>query len=246
MRFDVISIFPQLILESFNFGITGRALRDGLVDLKTWDIREFSENRTKRVDDRPYSGGPGMLMQVEPLMNAINAAKKDSHELSHVIYMSSQGPRLTQDRINKLSTLPHLIILAGRYEGIDERVIENGVDEEISIGDFVVSGGEIPALLLMDSITRELEGALGDSRSNKQESFKDGLIEYPQYSRPEKSSFGNVPPVLLGGDPKEINRWKLKYSLLKTLRNRPDLMAERDFSPLELELLNEIKDEDKY
>ena len=244
MRFDVITLFPEIISQTFSFGVTGRALKRGLIELYTWNPRDYTSSPSGRVDAKPYSGGPGMVMQVDPLMQAIEAAKYDSSQPAHVVYMSAQGSPLNQTKIRELLALPKIILLSGRYEGIDQRAINHGVDEEISIGDFIVSGGELPSLIVMDSITRLIPGVLGDEDSKRVESFEDGLLEYPQYTRPENSDYGKVPKVLLSGDPKAIERWKLKQSLSKTLKNRPDLISSREFSTIEKELLNEIKDEE--
>ena len=246
MRFDVVTLFPEIISKTFSFGVTGRALVKGLIEIKTWNPRNYSSNATNRVDDKPYSGGPGMVMQVEPLMKAIEAIKSDVSSKTHVIYMSAQGKSLNQQKIKELSILPRITIISGRYEGIDQRAIDRGIDEEISIGDFIASGGELPAMILMDSVTRVLEGVLGHNNSTAEESFENGLLEYPHYTRPNKSKYGEVPSVLLSGNSKDIERWKLKMSLAKTLLVRPDLLKGRLFSSLEKELLNEIKDEEKY
>lgn len=244
MRFDVITLFPEIISQTFSFGVTGRALERGLIELYTWNPRDYTSSPSRRVDAKPYSGGPGMVMQVDPLMRAIEAAKCDSSQPTHVVYMSAQGSPLNQTKIRELLALPKIILLSGRYEGIDQRTINNGVDEEISIGDFIVSGGELPSLIVIDSITRLIPGVLGDGDSKRVESFEDGLLEYPQYTRPENSDYGKVPKVLLSGDPKAIERWKLKQSLSKTLKNRPDLISIKELSTFEKELLNEIKDEE--
>ena len=246
MRFDVVTLFPEIISKTFSFGVTGRALVKGLIEIKTWNPRNYSNNATNRIDDKPYSGGPGMVMQVEPIMKAIEAINNDVSSQTHVIYMSAQGKSLNQQKIKELSILPRITIISGRYEGIDQRVIDRGIDEEISIGDFIASGGELPAMILMDSVTRVLEGVLGHNDSTAEESFENGLLEYPHYTRPNKSKYGEVPSVLLSGNSKDIERWKLKMSLAKTLLVRPDLLKGRLFSSLEKELLNEIKDEEKY
>ena len=244
MRFDVISLFPDLIENALKHGITGRALKDSKVILGTLDPRRFANKPDGRLDDRPYGGGSGMVMQAAPLIKAIKKAKKNSKN-PYVVYMSPQGKVFDQNKVKEFAKKEHLIIVCGRYEGIDQRVLDTEIDEESSVGDFVLSGGEIPSLVLIDAISRFLEGVVGDPKSVETDTFSNGLLKYPQYTRPELSEFGDVPKVLLSGDHKLIKRWQLKQSLLKTRKNRPDLLKNRDFSEEEEEIMKEIIREDE-
>ena len=244
MLFDVISLFPELIESSFKKGISGRALKNSMITLRTWNPRDFSESTKGRVDDRPYGGGPGMVMLADPLIKAIRRAKEKSKK-PYVIYMSPQGKLFTQSKAKEFSKREHLVIVCGRYEGIDQRVLDTEVDEECSIGEFIVSGGEVPALLLMDSVSRVIEGVLGDPRSVSKDTFSNGILKHPQYTRPESCTYGDVPTVLLSGNHREIKKWQLKQSLAKTKKNRPDLLKSKDFSEVEKDLLGEIVREEK-
>jgi len=223
MRIDVVTLFPEMIREQVRYGIQGRAIDKGLLQVATWNPRDYSLDRHGSVDDRPYGGGPGMVMQVQPLRAALHAARADG-EPAQVIYLSPQGRRLDQARARELAGRQRLILLAGRYEGIDERVIDLEVDEELSIGDYVLSGGELPALVVMDAVTRLLPGALGDADSAGQDSFMDGLLDYPHYTRPEEINGMQVPDVLVGGHHAEIRRWRYKQALGRTWLRRPDML----------------------
>ncbi len=242
MQIEAISLFPQMF-DALNCGITGRAIKQQRLIIDVINPREFTSNVHQTVDDRPYGGGPGMVMMVEPLNQAINAAKAKLEQPAKVIYLSPQGKPLTQAAIKEFSTQPGLILLAGRYEGIDERLIESAVDEEWSLGDYVISGGELAALVLIDAITRLLPGALGDAESAEQDSFMHGLLDHPHYTRPEKLESDTVPSVLLSGDHKAIKRWRLKQSLGRTWLRRPDLLETRELSHDEQQLLQEFKKE---
>ena len=244
MLFDVISLFPELIESSFKKGITGRAIKKSVINLRTWDPRDFAESTKGRIDDRPYGGGPGMVMLADPLIKAIRRAKENSKN-SYVIYMSPQGKMFNQSKAKEFSKKEHLIIVCGRYEGIDQRVLDMEVDEECSIGEFIVSGGEIPALLLMDSVSRVIEGVLGDPRSASKDTFSNGILKHPQYTRPESCIYGDVPTVLLSGNHREIKKWQLKQSLAKTKKNRPDLLKSKNLSEIEKEIIEEIVSEEK-
>ncbi len=222
-RIDVVTLFPEMIRAQSDYGIQGRAIKLGLLELVTWNPRDYSRDRHRAVDDRPYGGGPGMVMQVQPLRDAIRAARAAAGA-APVMYLSPQGQRLTQPRVRELAGLERLILVAGRYEGIDERVIETEVDAELSIGDYVLSGGELPVLVLVDAITRMLPGALGDADSAQQDSFMDGLLDYPHYTRPEAVDGQRVPATLLGGNHAEIHRWRQKQALGRTWQRRPDLL----------------------
>ena len=244
MRFDVISLFPDLIKNAFTYGVTGRALQDKKVILGTLNPRDFTTNFNGRIDDRPYGGGPGMIMQAEPMISAIKEAKKNSGN-PHTIFMSPQGKTFDQDKAIELSKAVHLIIVCGRYEGIDQRIIDTEIDEECSVGEYILSGGEIPALVIMDSVSRIIEGVVGDPDSVLNDTFSSGLLKHPQYTRPESSKYGEVPKVLLSGDHELIRKWQLKQSLLKTKENRPDLLKDRRSNAEEESLLEEIISEEK-
>ena len=241
MRLGVISIFPEMFQALTDYGVSGRALTSGLVTMEAWNPRDFTFDRHQTVDDRPYGGGPGMLMKVEPLKLAIEAAKAKLGSQSKVIYLSPQGETLTQNKAEALAKEESLIFLAGRYEGIDERLIQTQVDEEISIGDYVLSGGELAAMVVMDSVIRLRPEVLGHDQSAVEDSFVDGLLDCPHYTRPEVYEGMKVPDVLLSGDHKKIERWRLKQALGRTWQRRPDLLAERPLNDEEHALLQEFK-----
>jgi len=241
-RIDVISLFPEMF-EAINVGITGRAIRNGLIDIGISNPRDFTRDRHKTVDDRPYGGGPGMLMKVQPLKDAILSIKNDSVAQSRpakVVYLSPQGQPLTQNVVKELSANEQLILLAGRYEGVDERLIEHYVDYECSIGDYVLSGGELPAMVLIDALIRLIPGALGHNDSALNDSFYSGLLDHPHYTRPEDFEGERVPDVLLSGDHKKIEQWRLKQSLGRTWQRRPDLLDSRQLNEQEQQLLQEF------
>jgi tRNA (guanine37-N1)-methyltransferase len=238
VRFDVISLFPEMF-DAMRVGIGGRAIERGQVELALWNPRDYTSDPHRNVDDRPYGGGPGMVMTVEPLQRAIAQARKAAPE-SRVVYLSPQGARLDQDAVRRLAAQPGLILLAGRYEGVDERLIEACVDEEWSIGDYVLSGGELPAMVLMDAVTRLLPGVLGHADSADQDSFADGLLDCPHYTRPELAEGRTVPDVLMSGDHERIRRWRLQQALGRTWLRRPDLIETRRLSSEEQDLLDEF------
>ena len=242
MRIDVVTLFPEMIRAQAGYGIQGRAIARGLVELVTWNPRDYTLDRHGSVDDKPYGGGPGMVMQVQPLRAAIQAARSVESR-APVIYLSPQGVRFTQDTARRLAGRERLILLAGRYEGIDERLIDMEVDEEISIGDYVLSGGELPVLVVMDAVTRLLPGALGDADSAREDSFMDGLLDYPHYTRPEQIEERRVPEVLLSGNHAAIHRWRRKQALGRTRLRRPDLMEALTLDDHERALLNEFFEE---
>jgi len=244
MRIDVVTLFPEMIREQVRYGIQGRAIQKGLLQVATWNPRDYTLDRHGSVDDRPYGGGPGMVMQVQPLRAALQAARADG-DPAPVIYLSPQGRRLDQARARQLAGQQRLILLAGRYEGIDERVIDLEVDEELSIGDYVLSGGELPALVVMDAVTRLLPGALGDADSAGQDSFMDGLLDYPHYTRPEEINGMQVPDVLAGGHHAEIRRWRHKQALGRTWLRRPDLLDALQLDAEQQVLMNEFISEYK-
>ena len=239
MRFDVITLFPEMIRAQSAHGIQGRAVERGLVEVMAWNPRDYTLDRHGSVDDRPYGGGPGMVMQVQPLRDTLRAVRAEAGA-APVIYLSPQGQRLTQARVRELSGMAGLILLAGRYEGIDERVIDTEVDEELSIGDYVLSGGELPALVLMDAVTRLIPGALGDADSAQADSFMDGVLDYPHYTRPEEIDGSRVPAPLLGGNHAEIRRWRLKQALGRTWLRRPDLLQAVELDAERQSLLDEF------
>ncbi|MCH2222490.1 MAG: tRNA (guanosine(37)-N1)-methyltransferase TrmD [Dechloromonas sp.] len=250
IRFDCVTIFPEMFAAVTQSGITRRALEEGRWVWQGWNPRDFADNTWRRVDDRPFGGGPGMVMQPGPLDKAIQAARLQQREAglakSRVIYLSPQGAPLTHERVMQLATGDEgLILLCGRYEGIDERLIERCVDEEISIGDFVLSGGELPAMVLIDAVVRQLPGVLGDAASAVEDSFVGGLLDCPHYTRPEVYEGEAVPEVLMSGDHKKIRRWRLKQSLARTRKRRPDLLARRVLSAEETQLLTEVSGEEQ-
>jgi tRNA (guanine37-N1)-methyltransferase len=242
VRIDVVTLFPEMIRAQAGFGVQGRAVARGLIEVVTWNPRDYTLDRHGSVDDKPYGGGPGMVMQVQPLRAAIAAAKSAGPD-SPVIYLSPQGGRFTQDTARRLAGRGRLILLAGRYEGIDERLIDMEVDEEISIGDYVLSGGELPVLVVMDAITRLLPGALGDADSALEDSFMGGLLDYPHYTRPEQIENRQVPQVLLSGNHAAIHRWRRKQALGRTRLRRPDLLEALALDDQDQALLNEFFDE---
>ena len=244
MQVSVITLFPEMFDALSDAGISGRAIKQGLLSLATVNPRDFTEDRHHSVDDRPYGGGPGMVMTVGPLSQAIDSAKTNMNvpgkPSPKVVYMSPQGKRLDQPVINELAQQDSLIVLCGRYEGIDERLIDAEVDQELSLGDYVISGGELAAMVLLDAMIRQLPDALGDSESASQDSFASRtLLDCPHYSRPEDIAGRVVPSVLLSGDHEAIRRWRLRQSLIRTRDRRPDLFAKLQLSDEECKLLDE-------
>ncbi len=247
MRFDVVTIFPEMVLNSALNGVTGRAIEQGLVELSVWNPRNYALDRHKTVDDRPYGGGPGMVMKYQPLKDAVDDVRHTfKAERVKVVYLSPQGKPITQQLINDSVALEQLILVAGRYEGVDERFIQRECQEEWSLGDFVISGGELAALVVIDAVSRLVPGVLGDSESAKYDSHMQGLLDHPHYTRPEKLEFGHVPRVLLSGNHKEIERWRMKQSLGQTWQKRPDLLLEKALTEQQQALLEEFKIEMKY
>jgi tRNA (guanine37-N1)-methyltransferase len=240
MRFDAVTLFPEMFDAILDYGITRRALDRGLYRFKAWNPRDFTNGPHRTVDDRPYGGGPGMLMLAEPLDRALDAIQQDlaSDDLTPwVVHFSPRGHPLTHQRVMELKEKSALVLLCGRYEGIDERLLQRRVNEELSLGDFVLSGGELPALALMDAITRQLPGALNDAESAAQDSFSHGLLDCPHYTRPEVWQGMAVPEVLKGGNHAAIAQWRLRQSLTMTARHRPDLLAKRSLSKQEQDIL---------
>ncbi len=244
MRFDVISIFPEMVLDAAGYGVTGRAIEQGIVDLSVWNPRDDTQDRHRTIDDRPYGGGPGMVMKYQPLLDAVNAAKQQNISgRSRVVCLGPQGNPISQQLLQDASESEQLILVAGRYEGIDERFIESACDEEWSLGDYVISGGELAALIVIDAITRLIPGVLGDEDSAKQDSHADGLLDCPHYTRPERGDLGDVPEVLLGGNHAEIRRWRTKQSLGRTWIRRPELLEKIALTAEQDALLREFKTE---
>ena len=244
IAFDCITLFPQMFDAVAAYGITRRAKEEGKWSLSLWNPRDFASDNYKTVDDRPYGGGPGMVMLVEPIEQAIAAAKaRDSSTKAKTIYFSPQGAKLDHAKVMELKDAQRLILLCGRYEAVDERLLERCVDEEISLGDFVLSGGEVAAMALIDAIVRQLPGVLNDAQSAMQDSFVNGLLDCPHYTRPELYRGERVPEVLLSGHHADIERWRLKQALGRTWLRRPDLLAARTLSETEKKLLAEFQKE---
>lgn len=240
MWLGVVSLFPGMFDAVTEYGVTGRAVKKELLSLEFWNPRDFATDKHRTVDDRPYGGGPGMLMKVQPLRDAILAAKEKAGPDAKVIYMSPQGRPLDQEGVRELSQRDRMVIVAGRYEGIDERVVETLIDEEWSIGDYVLSGGELAALTLIDSVSRLVPGVLGHENSAEEDSFSDGLLDCPHYTRPEQVDDLEVPDVLLSGNHEAIRRWRLQQSLGRTWLRRPDLLEKVDLDDERQALLEEF------
>jgi tRNA (guanine37-N1)-methyltransferase len=247
MWIGIVSLFPAMFEAITRHGVTGRAVENGQVALEFWNPRDFATDRHRTVDDRPYGGGPGMLMKVDTLRAAIQAARERAEQATglrpRVIYLSPQGRRLDQAGVQELASGPPLVVVAGRYEGIDERVVESDIDEEVSIGDYVVSGGELPAMVLIDAAARLVPGVLGHQDSAVEDSFNDGLLDCPHYTRPEEIDGRGVPEVLLSGHHGAIRRWRLKQSLGRTWQRRPDLLEGKSLNAEQQVLLEEFIDE---
>ena len=237
MQIDVITLFPDMLAAVTDHGITGRAVRQDLVTIDCLNPRDFTEDKHRTVDDRPYGGGPGMVMKIEPLRKAIDAARAKSGGSARVIYLSPQGRQLDQSGVEELSSRESIILIAGRYEGVDERLIDSEVDEEWSIGDYVLSGGELAAMVMIDAVVRQLPGALGHEQSAREDSFAEGLLDCPHFTRPEIYQGRPVPDVLLSGDHENIRRWRLKQALGRTWLRRRDLIEGRELTTEEAELL---------
>lgn len=238
--FGIVSLFPDMFAPFTQQGVVGRAVKSGILEVDTFNPRDFTHDRHRTVDDRPYGGGPGMLMMVKPLTDAISAAKQVGGEQTKVIYLSPQGKKLDQAGVKRLAEYDRTILICGRYEGIDERVIESQVDEEWSIGDYVLSGGELPAMVLMDAVARLVPGVLGHQASAIEDSFADGLLDCPHYTRPEVLDGKAVPEVLLSGDHEKIRQWRLTQSLGRTWQRRPELLNHLALTEEQQRLLNKF------
>lgn len=243
MWIGVISLFPEMFRAITDYGVTGRAVKNGLLTIEYWNPRDFAHDKHKTVDDRPYGGGPGMLMMVQPLRDAIHAAKASAGEDTKVIYLSPQGRKLDQKGVCELSITDKLILICGRYEGIDERLIQTEIDEEWSVGDYVLSGGELPAMTVIDAIARFIPGVLHHESSAEEDSFANGLLDCPHYTRPEVLDDMAVPDVLMSGHHEEIRRWRLKQSLGRTWLRREDLLNNLALTEEAQQLLMEFKQE---
>ena len=239
MRIDVITLFPEMVQTVIEHGVVSRAAEQGLLQLQLWNPRDYTTDRHRTVDDRPYGGGPGMLMKVEPLRACIRAVRQQNPD-AKLVYLSPQGRLLKQDLINRTARQPNLILLCGRYEGIDERLIQLEVDEEWSIGDYVISGGELAAMICIDAITRQLPGALGHEDSAELDSFTNGLLDCPHYTRPELVDGLGVPQVLLNGHHQQIMDWRDKQALGRTWQRRPDLLQQAELDERQQALLDEF------
>ena len=238
MRIDVVSLFPEFVAQMAGHGVVGRAVERGLLSVHGWNPRDHAEGNYRRVDDRPFGGGPGMVMLVDPLRACLAAARAADPAPARVVYLSPQGRPLDQAKVRELAGRERLVLLCGRYEGIDERLVAAEVDEEISIGDYVLSGGELAAAVLVDAIARLQEGALNHAESATQDSFEDGLLDCPHYTRPVEHELGAVPPVLMSGNHAEIARWRRQQSLGRTADRRPDLLEGVELSQADRKLLD--------
>lgn len=243
MRFDVISLFPEYVQQCVQVGVVGRAFERKLAELHTWNPRDFTHDNYRRIDERPFGGGPGMLMMVDPLLACLESVKSADNKPARVIYLSPQGKPFTHTKARELVKCERIIFIAGRYEGVDQRFLDQYVDEEISVGDYVLSGGELPIAIVIDAVTRLLDGALNDADSANQDSFEQGLLDCPHYTRSETLGTEGVPEVLLSGNHANIASWRRKQSLGNTWLKRPDLLDETSLSKQDLLLLAEFKTE---
>lgn len=243
MRIDVITLFPEFISTLTQIGVVGRAQQRQLLQVQTWNPRDYTEDNHRTVDGRPFGGGPGMVMLIEPLRRTVHAAQCVDAQRAPVIYLSPQGARLTQKKVQQLSEQPRLILMCGRYEGIDERLMNTVVDEELSIGDYVLSGADLAAAIVIDAVGRLLDGVLGNSESAAQDSFSEGLLDYPHYTRPEwdPETQQSIPAVLLSGNHAEIEKWRMQQALGRTWLKRPDLLAQIALTTEQRILLTEFQ-----
>jgi tRNA (guanine37-N1)-methyltransferase len=242
MRFDIVTLFPEMFI-AMDYGVIGRAKEGEIINLNCWNPRDYTEDNYHKVDDSPYGGGPGMVMLVKPLQAAIQAARKNSGDFASIIYLTPQGKLLNHDLVKELTLQKNLILVSGRYEGIDERLLEIEPGIEISIGDYVLSGGELASMVLIDAVTRQLPGVVGDADSVIQDSFSAGVLDYPHYTRPETIENIKVPEVLLGGNHAEISRFRRKMALGRTWLRRPELLTKIELTAADRMLLNEFIEE---
>ena len=243
MFIGIITLFPEMFKAITEFGVTGRAVKHNLLQVRCYNPRDFTHDKHKTVDDRPYGGGPGMLMMVQPLRDAIHSAKADAGEGVKVIYLSPQGRKLEQAGVKELSLNSKMILVCGRYEGIDERLIQSEIDEEWSVGDYFLTGGELPAMTLIDAVARFIPGVLGKQESAQEDSFAEGLLDCPHYTRPEVLDGLTVPPVLMSGNHAEIRKWRLKQSLERTWLRRPELLESLALTDEQRKLLQQVQAE---
>ncbi len=243
MQIDIMTLFPEMCEAVLSESIIGRARERGFVDIRCVNIRDFTADKHNRVDDAPYGGGMGMLMQAQPIYDCYQSLCENAEERPHLVYMSPQGKTLTQEKVKSLAKLPHLVLLCGHYEGVDERILDEIVDEEISIGDYVLTGGELPAMVLADAVCRMLDGVLPNDEAKSLESHYNGLLEYPQYTRPPVWHGVSVPDVLLSGHHENIEKWRHEQSLLRTFLRRPDLLETAELSEKDRKFLKTLKDE---
>ena len=241
MRFDVITLFPEMVTHTAKMGVTGKAIENKIVTLNVWNPRDYTQDRHKTVDDRPFGGGQGMVMKYQPLHDAVTDAKVNAKNDCKVVYLSPQGKPLTQALLSEASKVSQLILVAGRYEGVDERFIKHDCNEEWSLGDYVISGGELAALIVVDAITRLQPNVLGNAQSAQEDSHSDGLLDYPQFTRPEVIADDAVPDVLLSGHHADIARWRMKQSVGRTWQKRPDLLKKKTLSAEQERLLAQFK-----
>ncbi len=242
MKITIMTLFPEMCNAVLDESIIGRARKNGIIEIDTVNIRDFTLDKHNRVDDAPYGGGMGMLMQTQPIYDCFASLCSEDGKKPHLIYMSAQGKTLTQKRVKELSQLPNIAILCGHYEGVDERIIEEIVDEEISVGDYVLTGGELPALILSDSIARMIDGVLPNDEAKELESHYSGLLEYPQYTRPPEWHGRKVPDILLSGHHGNIDKWRREKSLERTLERRPDMLKSAELTKKDREYLAKLKD----
>ena len=242
MKITIMTLFPEMCNAVLDESIIGRARKNGIIEIDTVNIRDFTHDKHNRVDDAPYGGGMGMLMQTQPIYDCFASLCSEDGKKPHLIYMSAQGKTLTQKRVKELSQLPNIAILCGHYEGVDERIIEEIVDEEISVGDYVLTGGELPALILSDSIARMIDGVLPNDEAKELESHYSGLLEYPQYTRPPEWHGRKVPDILLSGHHGNIDKWRREKSLERTLERRPDILKSAELTKKDREYLAKLKD----
>lgn len=243
MKITIMTLFPEMCNAVLDESIIGRARKSGIIEIDTVNIRDFTHDKHNRVDDAPYGGGMGMLMQTQPIYDCFASLCSEDGKKPHLIYMSAQGKTLTQKRVKELSQLPNIAILCGHYEGVDERIIEEIVDEEISIGDYVLTGGELPALILSDSIARMIDGVLPNDEAKELESHYSGLLEYPQYTRPPEWHGRKVPDILLSGHHGNIDKWRREKSLERTLERRPDMLKSAELTKKDREYLAKLKED---
>lgn len=243
MRIDIMTLFPEMCETVLSESIIGRARERGFVDIHCVNIRDFTADKHNRVDDAPYGGGMGMLMQAQPIYDCYQSLCENAEDRPHLVYMSPQGQTLTQEKVKSLAQIPHLVLLCGHYEGVDERILDEIVDEEISIGDYVLTGGELPAMVLADAVCRMLDGVLPNDEAKSLESHYNGLLEYPQYTRPPVWHGVSVPDVLLSGHHENIEKWRHEQSLLRTFLRRPDLLETVELSEKDRKFLKKVKAE---